>query len=263
MPFVEIAESQFHQGRPARIRYRESGAGFPLVFLHSGWGHGVYPFDRQVAVLGSRFRILIPDRSGYGSSTPVAELPVDFHARAVAETFAFLDALQIGRAALWGHSDGSVIAALAALGRPERVAAVVLEAFHFANVKTGSVDFFHAMIADPDSVGARTASALERDHGADWRQVLARNASTWLRIVEAGGGDLYGGRLSELRVPALILQGDRDPRTEPGDLEAVRRALPGAEIRIIEGAGHSPHSESAGAGECSRLAGEFLEAAIR
>jgi pimeloyl-ACP methyl ester carboxylesterase len=263
MPFVEIAESRFHQGGPARIRYREYGAGFPLIFLHSGWGYGVYPFDRQLAALEGRFRILIPDRSGYGGSSPVAELPVDFHMRAVAETFAVMDALHIGRAALWGHSDGAVIAALAALERPERVAALILEAFHFAKVKTGSVDFFHAMISEPDSVGARNAGMLERDHGADWRQVLGRNASTWLRIVEAGGGDLYGGRLSELRVPALFLQGGRDPRTEPGDLEAIRRALPRAAIRILEGAGHSPHSESAAAEECSRLAGEFLDAAMR
>ena len=263
MPFVETAESPFHEGGPARLRYREYGAGFPLVFLHSGWGYEVYPFDRQIASLGGRFRILIPDRSGYGGSTPIAQLPVDFHARAVTEMFGFLDSLHIERAVLWGHSDGAVIAALAALARPERVAAVILEAFHFAKVKTGSVDFFRAMISDPDSVGARTASALERDHGAGWRQVLERNASTWLKIVEAGSGDLFGGRLAELRVPALFLQGSRDPRAEPGDLEAIRRELPEAEIRILEGAGHSPHSESAAAEECSRVAADFLDAAMR
>jgi pimeloyl-ACP methyl ester carboxylesterase len=262
MPFVEIAESQFHEGGRARIRYREFGSGFPLIFLHSGWGHEVYAFDRQIANLGSRFRILIPDRSGYGASEPIAQLPIDFHARAVAETFGFLDALRIERAVFWGHSDGAVIAALAALEQPARVAAVILEAFHYAKVKAGSVDFFHAMISEPDSIGARTVSALERDHGVGWRQVLERNASAWLKIVAAGGGDLYGGRLSELPVPTLFIQGGRDPRTEPGDMEAIRRELPAAQIRILDGAGHSPHSESAAAEECSRVTREFLDAAI-
>ena len=76
----------------------------------------VYPFDRQIAAFESQFRILIPDRSGYGHSTRVAgDMPLDFHRRAALETFSFLDALGIERAFLWGHSDGSVIAAMMGL----------------------------------------------------------------------------------------------------------------------------------------------------
>src|SRR5437660_156251 len=80
---------------PARIYYRDTGAGAPLVFLHGGWGYEVYPFDRQIAALSGKFRILIPDRSGYGRSSPIASLPADFHSRAVVETQRFLDALHI------------------------------------------------------------------------------------------------------------------------------------------------------------------------
>ncbi len=244
---------------PARIYYREAGAGIPLVFLHGGWGYEVYPFDRAIEALSGRFRILIPDRSGYGRSTSIAKLPADFHRRAATETARFLDALNIERAVLWGHSDGAVIAALLALDAPQRVSGVILEAFHYTKAKTGSVDFFRAMISAPDTVGGRASSALARDHGEEWRKVLERNATAWLEIVQAGSGDLYGGRLSELRVPALFIHGGHDPRTEPGDLEAIRRQLPQAEIRILEEAGHSPHSEPGSAEECVRIAGEFLD----
>jgi haloalkane dehalogenase len=95
---------------PVRIYYREAGAGIPLVFLHGGWGYEVYPFDRAIEALRGRFRILIPDRSGYGRSTPLTKLPADFHRRAAIEMARFLDALKIERAVLWGHSDGAVIA---------------------------------------------------------------------------------------------------------------------------------------------------------
>ena len=243
---------------PARIYYRETGAGIPLVFLHGGWGYEVYPFDRAIEALSGRFRILIPDRSGYGKSTPIAKLPADFHRRAAIETGRFLDGLNIERAVLWGHSDGAVIAALLALDAPQRVSAAIFEAFHYTRAKHGSTDFFRAMISEPDRVGGRASAALARDHGEQWRKVLERNATAWLEIVEAGSGDLYEGRLSELRVPALFLHGGRDPRTEPGDLAAIRRELPRAEIRIIEGAGHSPHSEAGSAEECARIAGGFL-----
>src|SRR5712664_1574769 len=101
MPFVELAESPHAPGiRPIRIHYRKFGLGRPLVFLHGGWGYGVYPFERQIEAFKSQFRILIPDRTGYGSSTRVAgEMPMDFHQRAAQETLAFLDALGIERAA--------------------------------------------------------------------------------------------------------------------------------------------------------------------
>jgi pimeloyl-ACP methyl ester carboxylesterase len=114
------------------------------------------------------------------------------------------------------------------------------------------------MISVPDAVGGRASIALARDHGEEWRKVLERNATAWLEIVQAGPGDLYDGRLSKLQVPALFIHGGRDPRTEPGDLESIRRELPQAEIRIIDGAAHSPHSEPGAAEECVRIAEEFL-----
>ena len=100
--YVEIPDSPLRPGGPSNIYYREVGAGTPLLFLHGGWGYEVYPFDVAIAALENRFRILIPDRSGYGRSSPIAELPVDFHQRATRETLSFLDALGIDRAFVWG-----------------------------------------------------------------------------------------------------------------------------------------------------------------
>ncbi len=86
--------------------------------------------DAQAAALRDRARLITPTRSGYGASTPLAELAPGFHQRAAAETLAVLDALEIERAVLWGHSDGAVIAVHAALQAPDRVTGVVLEALH-------------------------------------------------------------------------------------------------------------------------------------
>jgi pimeloyl-ACP methyl ester carboxylesterase len=261
----------FVQAGPARLYYREFGAGIPatgqhmalphqdLVFLHGGWGYEVYPFASAIAVLGERFRILIPDRSGYGRSPKLASLPPDFHARAAEETLRFLDALRIERALLWGHSDGAVIAALIGLSAPQRCHALILEAFHYTRQKHGSLDFFRAMISAPDIIAARYQEALSSDHGEAWQKVLEQNAAAWIEIVRSQAGDLYDGRLSQLAVPALFIDGSRDPRIEPGDPETVRRELPQADFRVIEGAGHSPHSEPSAAGECVRIATEWCK----
>lgn len=264
MPTIELPHSPHAPGlSPVTIHYREFGSGRPLVFLHGGWGYGVYPFDWQIKAFQSDFRILIPDRSGYGhSSQVVGEMPLDFHRRAATETIGFLDALGIERAVLWGHSDGSVIAAMAGLAAPERCNCVVLEAFHYLRKKPGSRSFFERFAARPEELGEETRKLLAADHGENqWPAVLRRNCGVWFRIadqVKRPDEDLYDGRLGQLTVPTLFLHGRLDPRTERGEMERVRKELPAATMTFVGNGKHSPHSEEAAFEECNTAAREFL-----
>lgn len=269
MPTLELLRSPHAPGiSPVTIHYREFGSGKPLVILHGGWGYGVYPFDRQIAAFAKQYRVLIPDRSGYGHSTRVTgEMPLDFHQNAASETFYFLDALGIENAFVWGHSDGAVIAAMMGLTAPKRCAGVILEAFHHLRRKPGSRSFFERFAARPEELGEETRKLLAEDHGeAQWPAVLRRNCSAWFRIadsVQRPDEDLYEGRLGELGVPALFLHGSLDPRTEPGEMERVRQALPGATMHFIANGKHSPHSEEGAWQECNESAMEFLRGARR
>lgn len=264
LPFATIVESPLAPNiNPVEIHYREAGSGTPLVFLHGGWGYEVYPFDRQIDAFGDHFRILIPDRTGYGRSTRLSHVPTDFHARAAVETMRFLNALHIERPVLWGHSDGAVVAAKVGLTAPNRISGLILEAFHFYRVKPGSREFFEVMAGDPGLLGERVVTTLAREHGEDyWHTLIVINGKAWLGIADEATHaqhDLYDAKLLDLRVPTLFIHGSRDPRTEPGEIDAVRAQLPNARIEIIEGGGHSPHSESASATESNRVASEFLE----
>lgn len=264
MPHVSINESPLAPGvSPVEIYYREHGSGVPLVFLHGGWGYEIYPFDRQIEAFQGRFRIIIPDRTGYGRSLRLADFPADFHRRAAAETMRVLDALRIDRAVLWGHSDGAVIAAMMGLTAPDRFYGLIMEAFHFYRVKPASREFFEQMVMNPERLGERVGATLAEAHGEDyWRDLLIMNGRAWLRIAEESAHprqDLYDGRLTELNVPAIFIHGSRDPRTEPDELETLSRQLPGVPIRVIADGGHSPHSERAAAAESIRLAGSFLD----
>lgn len=264
MPFISVDESPLASSLSSvEIYYREIGSGSPLLFLHGGWGYQIYPFDRQLDELSHRFRILIPDRTGYGRSMRLEYVPTDFHQRAATETLHLLDALHIERAVLWGHSDGAVIAAMIGLTEPERVSKLILEAFHFYRKKPGSREFFETMAGDPALLGERVATTLSSEHGKDyWRKLIVMNGEAWLRIADEASHqtqDLYDGRLSSLQARTLFVHGSRDPRTEPGEMEAVRDQLLNALIETIEGGGHAPHSESASAAVCNRVASEFLE----
>jgi pimeloyl-ACP methyl ester carboxylesterase len=280
---------------PVHIHYREFGAGAPLLFLHGGWGYAIYPFDRQIAALSATRRIVIPDRTGYGRSGRIERQQVDFHLRAAAETFAVMDALGIAQPVIWGHSDGAVIALLMGLAAPGRLAGLIVEAAHVFRQKPASRGFFETMRDKPDELGDRVTSVLAREHGEGWRHLISTNGDAWLRIgashaPEAAGNpkalgekpgatlDLYDGRLGRLRVPVLVIHGARDPRTEPGELDALRQALeisrqgighgrqaaagadgrPHPQFEILSDGGHSPHSERATADKVTRLAARFL-----
>jgi pimeloyl-ACP methyl ester carboxylesterase len=237
-----------------------------VLLLHGGWGYEAYPYDAAFAALTAKgHRVVAADRTGYGRSGPLAGacLPRGFHRLMAEETLRVLDALGLERAALWGHSDGAVVAAWTAFLAPERVSALVLEALHFVAAKVSSIDFFRTAVEAPEEFGPQVVAALQRDHGARWPEVVGAGGRAWLDIIaegQAGRPDLYDGRFGEIRAPTLLLHGRRDPRTEPGELEAASRALPSARLELVD-AGHSPHT-SAVAGERANVAAvRFLEAA--
>lgn len=264
MPSLRIDESPLAPGiNPVEIHYREWGQGTPLVFLHGGWGYEVYPFDSQVSLFQNQHRILAADRTGFGRSTRIEQLPHEFHQAAAVETLLVLDQLGIQKAVLWGHSDGAVIAAIIGLTSPERVMGLILEAFHYDRKKKSSVEFFESMVREPEKIGHRASSAMARDHGDPyWRRVLEAGGNAWLRIIEESTDplkDFYRNSLSKLSVPAVFIHGERDPRTEPGELDAVSAQLPDLPIRVIADAGHSPHSEPNARDRCNQIAAEFLE----
>lgn len=263
MPVARISESPLSTTPgPVDIYYREVGDGQPLIFLHGGWGYQIYPFETQIADLGKSYRIIIPDRTGYGRSRRINQLLPDFHSRAASETFSLIKALNLERPILWGHSDGAVIAAMMAITKPSELRGVILEAIHFYRVKPASRGYFETMVSHPETLGDRVKMVLANDHGDDyWWDLIRLNGRAWLNIADQSQSpeqDLYSGRLAELSIPTLIIHGANDPRTEPGELDAVRAALPSATFKLIEDGGHSPHSHPRAGGDCTAAAREFL-----
>jgi pimeloyl-ACP methyl ester carboxylesterase len=247
MPYANISTGH--------LSYEETGQGPALVCLHSGWGRTVMPFDDAAAVLGKSYRMIFPDRRGYGRSTPLDDLPSGYHADAAVDLGQFLDVLGIEHAILWGHSDGAITSALFAAAHPDRVGALVLEAIHFQRAKSQA--FFRKYADDPGALPEQTIEHLRADHGERWRPVIEMHSRVWLSF-DSIGGDFYDGKLETIEAPTLLLFGEKDPHTAPAEVAELASHLRRATLAPVPEGGHSPHSEPRTAHFCSERVLRFL-----
>jgi pimeloyl-ACP methyl ester carboxylesterase len=262
VPTVSLAGSPLApERRPIDVFVRDfhpDATALPLLVLHGGWGYEFYSFAPQIAAMPER-RIVAPDRTGYGQSSRLTALPPRFHHAAAEEHAQAMTALGLERFAIWGHSDGAVIALIMALHFPARVAAVIVEAVHLDREKPRSRQFFLDMRDAPARFGPKVTSRLAAEHGEPgWRDVLAAGGQAWLDIAATPDDDFYDHRLGDLACPVLAIHGADDPRTEPGELDRITRELPRADVHWIAGGGHSPHSERAVSAEATAVGTRFL-----
>jgi 3-oxoadipate enol-lactonase len=111
-----------HRGE-AEVYYETRGKGAPLLLLE-GLGYGIWMWRGQSPALEGRFRLLLVDNRGVGSSTPLrGPYTMDEFAR---DALAVLDAESVDRAAVLGPSMGGFIAQSLAALAPSRVSALVL-----------------------------------------------------------------------------------------------------------------------------------------
>jgi pimeloyl-ACP methyl ester carboxylesterase len=107
------------------IRYREYGAGAPVVFVHGLLVNGKL-WRKVVPALAREHRCIVPDLPLGSHETPMAEgadlTPLGL-ARLVVD---FVDALGLDRVTLVGNDTGGAICQIVAAEHPERVASLVL-----------------------------------------------------------------------------------------------------------------------------------------
>jgi pimeloyl-ACP methyl ester carboxylesterase len=108
-----------------RIRYREAGAGKPIVFVHGYLVDGRL-WDGVVDNLSDRFRCLAPDWP-IGSQQIAMKPDADLSPPGIAATIAsFLEALELEDVTIVGNDSGGAMSQVLATRHPERIGRLVL-----------------------------------------------------------------------------------------------------------------------------------------
>jgi len=251
-----------------RIAYADSGGrGVPLVLLH-GFPLDATIWDDVAARLAARgVRTLRVDLRGAGGSEP-GEGPALMESLA-GDVAGVLDALDVERAALAGHSIGGYVALAFFRMYAERVAGLALVASHVnADARADSPDPVQRELA---AGRAALADRLERENSMDaaiasylpkyfaphvYRDdpaLVERARGIMARQSPAGAAELIRGMaqrvdahdlLEDVAVPALILAGAEDVYLTPESLRATAAAIDGAEFLALERVGHAPMLEA-------------------
>lgn len=244
--FIYTGARPLDRTRPAVVLVHGAGND------HSVWNHQA----RHLAHHG--FAVIAPDLPGHGRSGG-APLP---SIEALAQWLvALLDGLELERAALVGHSMGSLVALHAAAERPERVTRLVLVgsvapmpvADPLLDAARNAPDDAHAMIdqwsfTPKSQLGASASPSMYLPNVN--RQLMARQRDGVLANDLAACNAYVHGleAAARVRCPTALLCAARDqmtPRRAVQPLyEALANAPGGARIIGIAAAGHAMMAEA-------------------
>lgn len=251
------------------VAYTERGSGERTLVLIHGLGSYLPVWSKNLDALAGSHRVVALDLPGYGkSSKRDFEYSMDSFAEVV---HGVVQALDLKRVTLVGHSMGGQVSLTYALRYPGQVEALVLtspaglETFSEAEAKllADSVTPEFTCEATPEEIQVRHAANFHAPPadaefmmndrvavvgGADFEQycvAVDRSVSAML------DGPVYD-RLPEVEVPVLVLFGKQDalipnPYMHPGSTEemakkAVQR-MPQAQLTMLDQAGHMAHFE--------------------
>ena len=229
-----------------RCRVLEGGSGAPLVFLHGAGGLlAENPFlDR----LAQRYRVLAPEWPGYGESTgeELLEDMLDF----TLHGWDLVEALDLGRPHLVGHSMGGMIAAEMACVAPREVGKLVLAAPAGLWLDAHPIPDIFALLPfqlaellfdDPKQGQALLtggADLADMEALRDFYLASQRRLAVAGKILFPIPNRRLSKRLYRLTADTLLVWGAADRLIVPAYAAQWQALIPGARIEMIAGAGH-------------------------
>jgi len=233
-----------------RLHYREWGTAGepPVVILHGLTGHA-WEFDGVAAALAAdEHHVVAVNQRGHGASAWADDYSPEIMADDAA---ALIEALELGRVTVIGHSMGGVNGWWLAARHPELVERIVIldiepEAITSEKLYGGWIAalnaYARARFADSEAAVAvylegyagaerealRTFARNNIEEGSDgqwaWR-FDARRLSSWLRHA-LDAGDEHWARLRDVACPTLIVRAANSPYTTAPAAERMAETMP-------------------------------------
>lgn len=250
------------------IYYEIKGTRGPwIVFSHGGFGDRRM-WDLQIEEFTKHYRMLRYDHRGFGKSGPPEK-----EYSPVKDVLDLLDELKIDRAHIVGNSMGGTLAIDFTLLHPSRVASLTVVASGPSGIPVPQedLDYANAVFKTADEKGTKAAAEMVINN--PMVAVTSRLPSTapLLKTMIYENASIYkmkfwpfekmdppaSKRLSEIRVPTLIILGEKDEKAVNQIGEIAATGIKGAKKEVIPGADHLPQMVSPA--KFNRILADFLK----
>jgi pimeloyl-ACP methyl ester carboxylesterase len=252
-----MPEIQLTQGV---VRYRDQGAGAPIVLIHGLLVNGNV-WDRLVPLLAAQGRCMVPDLPLGSHSVPMnkgADLSAPGLARLIAE---FIERLELEDVTLVGNDTGGALCQLVVAQHPERIGRLVLTTCDaFENFPPPAVRPLLTALKLPGALAATsvlgrlravraaafkamplTMQPIPDEQVKSWVAPLAdkrirADLATVVRGIDPADTLAAAERLRDFDGPALIAWGAEDRIFPFSDAERLAATLPNARLERIPNA---------------------------
>ncbi len=271
VPAQELADtdSQFVEINGLSVHLKTQGQGEPTFILLHGFGASLFSWHAVMQPISRYGKVIAYDRPAFGlTERPLKWTGVNPYSPEgnISLLLGLMDHFNVQKAILVGNSAGGTLAMQFALAHPERVQALILvdpalegsgipawvrllgrtpEMRHLGplfvrSFQKSGFDIIRNAWHDPARITQATydgyAVLLKVDNydRAMWEFTMASH-DTGLR-----------DHLQDFHLPILVVTGDDDRIIPPADSIALAGELPGAQLVVIQDAGHVPHEEQPG-----------------
>jgi 3-oxoadipate enol-lactonase len=253
-----------------QMNYQLTGAkGAPVVMLSHSLGSSLAMWDPQMKALEPHYTVLRYDIRGHGSTdAPSGAYTLDQLAE---DAICLMDALGIKMVHWVGLSLGGMIGQCLALKHGHRIQSLVLcDTAASIPPETLPMRQERINIAREKGMEALLRPTLERWFTPSYlaknppeldlirKQFLATPVSGYIGCSQAILGLNYLERLSEIKVPTLIIVGEEDPGTPVEASRAMHERIRNCRLRVLPSASHLSNVEQAEAFNSALLS--FLQA---
>jgi pimeloyl-ACP methyl ester carboxylesterase len=246
-PAISTSYVRLSNGITLHVATQGPKLGPAMIMLH-GITDSWFSFSRVLPLFAADMRVVVPDQRGHGDSERPASYRLDDFAD---DVIRLMDALQIEKAVILGHSMGSFVARKVYEMAPQRVARLVLVGAGPESTTAGMMELAAAVhqLTDPvDEAFVREfqMSCVNAPVPEPFMEAaIANSRRTPARVWQAAFQGLLEGRISLFRpqVRALVLGGRQDAVFSATEHMVLARQFPRGELHLVDGVGHSLHWE--------------------
>ncbi len=226
------------------LYYEVYGEGEPIIFSH-GWMDDCSVWKSQIEFFAKKYKVIVYDHRGHGKSDKPEK---DYSIQTLSnDLYSLIQKLNLEKVTIIGLSMGGMTAMVFALDHPEKVSRLVLVGTTAKMSFSMRVQIWIMMHIFPYKSFAR--GVIDAKYNKPSEQVIKEAMDRALRTPKHAAYECsleftknydIRDRVSKIKVPTLIIVGDKDNITPVDMSQYLNREIEGSKLQIMPNSKHMP-----------------------